>query len=204
MTEKNLGLLETMKHAQRVDGWFSDQDISLLYGVAVAAVNMFPKESIVEIGSYKGRSTIVLGGAAKGSGVSVFAIDPHEGQIPGKPVPPTWDIFLENVRGPGLLSPDGPVVPIRSRSGVHADLGPLSLLFIDGAHDRVSVLHDWINYAPTVAPGRFVAFHDYWNPDFPGVKAVVEGLIADGVLEPFMSCATPGRENSLFVTKRKA
>jgi len=193
----------------RVKGWFSGKDAALLFDATALALREFPDGHVVEIGSYQGRSTIVLGAAVRsvGSTARVYAIDPHEGFVPQFSAPgerhgPTWDVFLSNVRGAGLLAPDGPVDPIRLRSLDVESRRPISMLFLDGAHEAVAVLSDWIHFAPDVAPGRYVAFHDYGNTDFPGVRRVVDSLIESGVLERFSSCSGKDKDGSLIVLKR--
>lgn len=202
-------LPDVFEYIKNVPGWFSDQDVSLLWSTAALAIQTWPTAELVEIGSYRGRSTIVLGAAAQSAisaKVSVYAIDPHEGVLP-KPEDPgyreasSWGPFLEHVRGAGLLDPDGPVVPIRKRSTEVDWSSPISLLFVDGGHDAASVRADWGKFSPYIVHDGFVAFHDYWNPDYPGVRTVVDELIAAGKLQRFMSCPVPGRENSLIVTR---
>lgn len=49
-------------------------------------------------------------------------------------------------------------------------------LFVDGLHDAVSVRGDFDHFAPWVAQGGIVAFHDY-SPNFPGVIEVVDDVL---------------------------
>ena len=62
-----------------IDGWMSDDQGRRLYA---AAARCRPGGRIVEIGSFRGRSTIVLASAAP-DGVEVVAIDPHAGNDRG-------------------------------------------------------------------------------------------------------------------------
>ena len=62
-----------------VDGWMSPDQAAALYDAAAACHD---GDQIVEIGSFRGRSTIVLASAA-GDGVAVVAIDPHAGNDRG-------------------------------------------------------------------------------------------------------------------------
>ncbi|MFT4616611.1 MAG: putative O-methyltransferase YrrM, partial [Halioglobus sp.] len=58
-----------------VEGWMTPGQAATLYD---SAVNCAAGGRIVEIGSFQGRSTIVLASAADPS-VDVIAIDPHAG-----------------------------------------------------------------------------------------------------------------------------
>ena len=70
---------ETLSRVDGVDGWMSDDQARRLYDAASATR---PGDVIVEIGSFRGRSTIVLASAAP-AGVDVVAIDPHAGNDRG-------------------------------------------------------------------------------------------------------------------------
>ena len=59
----------------------------------------------------------------------------------------------------------------------------IDLLFIDGDHRGPSVIRDFELYTPLVAPGGFVLFDDYIDPEYspevrPAVDHIVEGLRA--------------------------
>ncbi|MGZ4770368.1 MAG: class I SAM-dependent methyltransferase, partial [Ilumatobacteraceae bacterium] len=58
-----------------VDGWLSPDQVARLYDSAAATRS---GQQIVEIGSFRGRSTIVLASAAPPD-VIVVAIEPHAG-----------------------------------------------------------------------------------------------------------------------------
>jgi len=66
--------------AEGVEGWLSDGQARRLFERAAAVP---PAGRIVEIGSYRGRSAIVLARALGGAGVELVAIDPHAGNDRG-------------------------------------------------------------------------------------------------------------------------
>ncbi|MSX94476.1 MAG: class I SAM-dependent methyltransferase, partial [Actinobacteria bacterium] len=68
-----------MEAVKDVDGWMSPDQAERLFR---AASGTRDGDTIVEIGSFRGRSTIVLAGAAK-PGVRIIAIDPHAGNDRG-------------------------------------------------------------------------------------------------------------------------
>src|SRR5439155_4201038 len=81
------------RHLHGVPGWLSDEEATALYELAKACTG---RGVIVEIGSFKGRSTICLGlGSQAGRGVPIYAIDPGHG----------WKRFAEfqaNIRRAGI------------------------------------------------------------------------------------------------------
>ncbi len=65
------------KATENIGGWLTEQEGIFLYNTAkkIKAHN-----TIVEIGSWKGKSTICLGrGSQDGNRAKIFAIDPHIG-----------------------------------------------------------------------------------------------------------------------------
>jgi predicted O-methyltransferase YrrM len=136
-----------------VPGWLTDEEGEALYELARACTG---RGVIVEIGSFKGKSTICLGlGSQAGSAVHVHAIDPHQERFPE---------FEANVARAGIAEL---VRPIPSLSQAVADdfEEPIELLFVDGSHEYDLVLEDFEKWVPKVVDGGWVAFHDTtWTP----------------------------------------
>ncbi|MFL6239854.1 MAG: class I SAM-dependent methyltransferase [Actinomycetes bacterium] len=151
-----------------VEGWLQLPEAAALYDAAKNAAGSRPDACVVEIGSWKGRSTIALGrGVVDGGGAgTVYAIDPHE----IRPELPRWASdrmpeLLANLAGAGV----GDVVtPIRA-SGHQAreQFGESSVdvLFVDGDHSYQGVCQDIDDWSTTLRPGAVVAFNDYRMED---------------------------------------
>jgi predicted O-methyltransferase YrrM len=193
---------QALERMSLVDGWFSRDEGGLLYRTAVKALAELPG-NIIEIGSYKGRSTVVLGWAARasGEGRKVFAIDPHQGELTGRKVEPTWDDFVATVASSGAHEF---IVPIRKRADQVEWKGPVALLFIDGVHDMENVSKDYARFVHFVPPGGYIAFHDYSNDDHPDVRRFVDERVRKGDVSVEEMPAVPGKESSLIVTRRNA
>ena len=132
-----------------VPGWLTDEEGEALYELARTCSG---RGAIVEIGSWKGKSTICLGlGSRDGAGVRIFAIDPHADYRFGD--------FKTNVERAGIADL---VTPIASLSQAAADGfdEPIELLFVDGSHEYHLVLEDFEQWVPKVVDGGWVAFHD--------------------------------------------
>ena len=54
------------------------------------------------------------------------------------------------------------------------------LLFLDGPHQRAELVRDFNAWRDRLAPGALVAFHDYDDPDWPGVAEAVRDLALTG------------------------
>jgi predicted O-methyltransferase YrrM len=123
--------------------------------------------NIVEIGSFKGRSTCCLAGGCQSRG-RVFAIDSFDGG-PNLPRADSLADFRRNLSRCGLSAHVEPVV------GLSFDIAkswnqPIHLLFIDGSHNYEDVLADFEQFFPNVVPGGKVALHDVNSGDWPGVR----------------------------------
>lgn len=152
--------------ASRIEGWLSREQAIVL---ADAARAVPAGASIVEIGSHHGRSTVVFARAKRGS-VQLTAVDPFDD--------PRWGggesalvAFRANIEAAGL---ERDVQVFRGTSQQAADAwhgGPVGLLYVDGAHDRTSVLSDLELWEPFVIDGGSVCVHDAFSS--PGVTAAV-------------------------------
>jgi predicted O-methyltransferase YrrM len=133
---------------------------------------------VVELGSYCGRSTAVIAHTlrALGSTATFHAIDPHE---PYHMAPPGLDTHATLVATLTERDLDGWVTIVRGRSREVAWQEPVALVFIDALHDEDEVRADAMTWAPRVAPGGLVAFHDYVG-HCPGVIVCVDELLAAG------------------------
>ena len=117
-----------------------------------AALSVPAGALILEIGSHQGRSTVVLGTAAKSVGATVVAVDPFvEGRLFGGAA--TRDKFETNVRAAGVED----VVRLEAHRSTDLRPGwrePLGMLYIDGKHDYWTVRDDlkWTSLLPAGAP----------------------------------------------------
>jgi predicted O-methyltransferase YrrM len=124
---------------------------------------------IVEIGSFRGRSTIVLRRAAAPD-VEVVAIDPHGGGDRGpQQISPDaalgeadHEAFHANLRRAGV---DDGVRHLRrmSQDALGEVEGEIALLYVDGAHRYGPARADIERWGERVAPGGTMLVHDAYN-----------------------------------------
>ncbi len=103
---------------RNVDGWLTEEEAVVLIAAADQTLRALPPpHAFVEVGSYCGRSTVVLAGviAAVAPCARVHEIDPHEGEVGAvdtgtQTTLPTFDRFRENLARAGVSHY---VVPIR-------------------------------------------------------------------------------------------
>jgi predicted O-methyltransferase YrrM len=136
---------------------------------------------IVEIGSYRGKSTAYLAaGALAGLEAPVFAVDPWD--LPGN-VTGRFGFAAEDTRRAfrRQLEEVGVEHHVTAFRGFSRDLAkhwqrPIGLLYIDGSHTEKDVRNDWLQWKRWLAPNAVVAFDDYRTPRNPGVAVVVDEL----------------------------
>jgi hypothetical protein len=172
---------------QGVEGFLGLDEAWELHEEARLYPPVSERVNVVEIGSWKGRSTIALGLGVKARGNgSVAAIDPHTGsreliEIYG-PVD-TYGSFLSNIERAGVADV---VVPIRKTSH-HARMTveekSVHVLFVDGSHEYEDVRQDIDDWVTALADGARVSFND---PSACGVyRALRERVLSFG--SPFRS-----------------
>jgi predicted O-methyltransferase YrrM len=162
---------ETKRIVAKVEGFLTDEEGEILYKLAK---DCLPNTVIVEVGSWKGKSTIWLSrGSQAGNNLKVFAVDPHTGSSEhniGRKVW-TFDKFKENILNAGVSDVVIPLVQT-SEDASRSFAEPVGLIFIDGAHEYEKVNLDFELWFSKVKDGGIMAFHDTTN--WPGPRKVVE------------------------------
>jgi len=182
---ENPGLLLSvpiLNKMRKVQGWLADDEADLLIATCSRALtSLSSSAAIVEVGSFCGRSTVVLGSVVQSlrAPTKVYAVDPHDGLVGAldsgtQSLGPTLDIFRRNM-DENALTPFVEAVVHRSFE-VDWDK-PIAFLFIDGLHDYENVSRDFHHFVPWVMAGGYIAFHDYADY-YPGVKILVDEILS--------------------------
>jgi predicted O-methyltransferase YrrM len=193
--------------ARDVEGWLTAAQARRLFGAAAVVP---PGGRIVEIGSFRGRSAIVLAHGVR-PGVEVVCIDPHAGsdrgprEIAARPGVGDADLaaFRANLARAGV---GDRVRHMRefSRAALAVLPGSVDLLFVDGAHRFGPARADLVRWGARVREGGRMLVHDAFSsvgvtlallvsvaPDAGWRYLGREGSLADYVREPSVA---PGRE----------
>ncbi len=161
--------------AEQVVGFMPADEGRALYD---AAMRYLDRGVAVEIGTYCGKSTVMLGAAAAATGSVLYTVDHHHGSEEHQagwefhdttmvdPVSGRFDTLptfrrtldaadLDDTIGAGVGK-----APVVARGG----RTPLNLLFIDGGHSETAAQQDFDGWAKWVAPGGTLIIHDVF-PD---------------------------------------
>jgi len=160
------------QRAASVEGWLSDAQGRALFRAAAATTG---RGAIVEIGSWKGRSTTWLASGARLADRRVYAIDPHR-RSRESPGAETLDEFLGNLARNGLSAVVEPLV-MTSEEAAARVVGPVELLFIDGDHSYEAARHDAELWLPRLIDGGTVMFHDVATAAYSGPRRVVREMV---------------------------
>ncbi|MDB5121307.1 MAG: hypothetical protein JWN56_2525 [Sphingobacteriales bacterium] len=171
---------KTIDQIKEIKGWLSDAEADLLMAITMKACCASNDAHIVEVGSYQGKATVLMGKIVKAlSGKKkVYAVDQHDGILGSKDqglhaFEPSLNSFNQNIEKANLSDT---VISITSKSSNVQWNEPISLLLIDGLHDYISINEDFRQFSSFVVPGGYVAFHDYADY-FPDVKAFVNEIL---------------------------
>jgi predicted O-methyltransferase YrrM len=171
-----LGVCRDLIRAIAADGMTHPDECLLLMRLA----SQVREGAIVEIGSYRGRSTLALAfGSSRGAAATVYAIEPHAhftGVLGGRYGPDDREIFERNVARSGL-SPLIRLISETSRSAAKKWNSEIGLLWIDGDHRYEAVKEDFELWSPFVHSRGRIAFDD----------STVEGLGPHTLIEEILS-----------------
>uniref|UniRef100_A0AAU2JN57 Class I SAM-dependent methyltransferase n=1 Tax=Streptomyces sp. NBC_00049 TaxID=2903617 RepID=A0AAU2JN57_9ACTN len=174
---------ETLAAFEAAKGFMPVREGLALYEAAASAAALgLP---LLEVGTYCGRSTILLADAAREAGVAAITVDHHRGSEEQQP---GWEYHDPTVVDPeiGLMDTlptfrrtlhkaglEDHVIAIVGRSPQVAATwgGKLGLVFIDGGHTDEHAGGDYEGWAPHVAEGGTLVIHDVFPDPADGGQA---------------------------------
>lgn len=164
---------QTRETAAAIEGWLTDAEGELLFRLAAACP---PGQAVVEIGSWKGKSTVWLAsGVRPSAGTLVFAIDPHEQSLED-PRATTLDDLKQNLSQSGVTHLVVPIVATAHDAASTFDKRP-GVIFIDGSHLEEAVRIDLDDWFPKLAGGGVLALHDVLNERWSGPRRALRSLL---------------------------
>jgi predicted O-methyltransferase YrrM len=192
--------------AHACKGFLDDEEGKRLFELGREAATI---GTVVEIGSYCGKSSVYLGSGVQQGGGTLVCVDHHRGSEEHQ--------VGEGYHDPDLFDPDAGLLDtlgeLRRNLG-KADLEATSVLlvtsskqaaavmanglgmvFIDGGHSHEAAHGDYEAWSPKIASGGILAIHDLFpNPD-EGGQAPIEiyrRALAEGNFEELKTTKTLG------------
>ena len=161
-------------------GYLSEREARLV--MAAAALSPAQGKNL-EIGSFKGRSTVGIAYVTRELGLGkVVAVDPHTSPASTDPdlrsrgQTTSYDDFVANLRTAGVLD------RVEIKRAYSHDLArewnePLRFLWIDGDHTYEGAKADLDMFKPFLADGAFVAMHDVLGTFEGALRVYVEEVL---------------------------
>lgn len=173
---------EVWKVASLIPGWFAEDNAVAQF---LVLAELRPK-TIVEIGSYLGRSTVFYAKSQEVLGIdgTVTAIDPHTGDRQhleklGVSKLASYDMFQSHLDAASMTDRVRPIVA-SSHDAATQWSGPIDFLFIDGWHSYDAVIEDGHDWVPHVTEKAVAIFDDATR--YPDVRRAIDDLVADGTI----------------------
>lgn len=175
------------------DGHLTEREGRFL---ALLAAAVPARGTILEIGSFRGKSTVGLASVAVRYGLGpVVAVDPHSAPSETDPdlggQATTWDDFERTLTRAGVRD------VVEAHCTFSRDLAPgwtrsIRLLWIDGDHTYRGAKADLDLFLPHVVPGGVVAFHDVLHAFDGPIRVFVEEVLRSDAFGPAGFCGSIG------------
>lgn len=149
--------------------------------------------AIVELGSYRGKSTCYLASGSLDSWEApVYAVDAWSEDVSAwrKSVmaelpSPAFEDFMAQVAKAGVEKIVRPVRSLTALAGEQYVGEPVALLYIDGDHHKEAALADFRAWRRHLTEDAVIIFDDYGVTKNIGVTEAVDALVASGELANF-------------------
>lgn len=167
-----------LAEAETIEGFLAPNEMRFL---ALMAACPTAEGEILEIGSFKGKSTVILAKSANLSGNSkVNAVDPMTAPSETDPdlrgAESSFSDFQKNIETHKVAE------NIEFHQTFSFELAktwdaPLRLLWIDGDHTYAGTKLDFEGFAPHLADGAIVAIHDVLHEFDGGIRVFMENVL---------------------------
>jgi predicted O-methyltransferase YrrM len=171
-------ICQAWEKAKNIAGYIGEREFRALLMLFAGT----PRNGVaVEIGSFKGKSTVGLASVAAHYGLDpVISIDPHDAPCSTDPMLAGQDSSFEEFRSAlrqTALEQQVEVHRARSEQVAAAWNRPIRFLWIDGDHTYAGAKFDFDAFSPHLADGAIVALHDTLH-EFEGpIRVFVEDML---------------------------
>jgi len=169
------------------DAWQASKDVPGFLGenearfLGLLAACIPARGAVVEIGSFKGRSTVMLAKVASHYGLGpIVSIDPHTHNLStgcnGSSLPSTYEEFRSSLRKAGVEG------DVEIHHALSTDVSStwkrdIRFLWIDGDHTYKGAKSDFDGFSPFLVSYGVVALHDALNNFAGPIRVFVEEIL---------------------------
>ena len=146
-----------LEAAAHIDGWMTKPELAFLYSIGLS---MPDGAVVVEVGSWKGRSTVAIAEGIAGKNARLVSVDTFRGDAAIGAHDPEEILaeFRRNTAHVGFLET---IVSDSVDAAASVPDRSLDWLFIDADHSYDGVRTDLAAWAPKLKPGGLMSGHDY-------------------------------------------
>ncbi len=167
-----------LQEAETVEGFLSHHEMRFL---ALLAACPTANGDVLEIGSFKGKSTVILAKAAQLAGdAKIYAVDPLTAPSETDPDLRGDDSSLKDFKSNIERCKVADAIEFHqtfSYKLAETWTRPLRFLWIDGDHTYKGTKLDFDGFAPHLADGAMVAIHDVLHAFDGGVRVFMEDIL---------------------------
>lgn len=168
-----------LNEIESVEGYLTPKEVRFL---ALLAACPTAVGDVLEIGSFKGKSTVILAKSAQfgGNHTKIYAVDPMTAPSETDPdlrgAASSFEDFQKNIKAHEVHE------NIEFHQTFSYELAktwdkPLRLLWIDGDHTYHGTKSDFEGFAPHLADGGIVAIHDVLHEFDGGIRVFMENVL---------------------------
>jgi len=164
-----ISFAKVWSRSNKILGAFSPAEARILYD---QTIDQGEGANLVEIGSYCGRSSSLLGQIARLNKCDLTCIDCFITLAPGTNT--KKDMLKRFRKNMWISNSKYELMEMKSEEAIKKYDKEIDLLFIDGDHTYEGVKKDCELRLPKLKVGGCVLFHDYEGTAWPGVKKAVD------------------------------
>jgi len=181
------------KLAAQIEGYLTPQEVRFL---CLLGVFQTASGEVLEIGSFKGKSTVILAKSVQLSGEDkIIAVDPLS--LPSDTDPFVRDSSLVVKDFKQNLKEQNVEHMVEFHQMLSQDLGAkwdrkLRLLWIDGDHTYAGAKLDFDMFSPFLSDGAIIAIHDVLHPHKGPIRVFMEDILLSAKFGPCGVCGSIG------------
>ncbi len=151
--------------AYQLADWVKSMGRDEIAWLKIQAAHLPPEPVVVNIGAAAGVSTLAILEERPDALIYSCEVDPGAGEY-------------SSLERAGLDKRR--VIRLGESAAAGRDFaGTADFIFVDGGHEAAQVRDDIEAWLPCLLAGGIIAFHDYHNPNLPGVKQGIDSAIGD-------------------------
>ncbi len=165
----------------RIPGWF---DLHKAIAVQQIVKQLAPGATLVELGSFQGRSSVAIAAVLPPSSV-LHCVDHFKGSVEHKDMKVDLSnlagSFQANIEAFGVNDRIRMLAMSTTEAALRFQLESVDLILLDASHDFDSVNKDLDNWYPKLKHRGFLVCDDY-EPAWPGVMQAIDAMGLKGEL----------------------